>query len=103
MDESQTIASSKKTYARLFLLGNPLTRGNLAGDECATTPSFQAESYASGTKASSKAYEIDEVSHKAMVDMGFRRTYGPVKQNNADNSIKRVVSRYSRIYTGQLL
>ena len=103
MDESQTIASSKKTYARLFMLGNPIARGNLAGDECATMPSFQVEVYASGAKASSKVYEIDEISHKAMVSMGFRRTYGPVKQNNSDNSIKRVVSRYSRMYTGQLL
>ena len=73
------------------------------GDECATTPSFQSESYATGSKASSKAYEIDDASHKAMVGMGFRRIYGPVRQNNADNSIKRVVSRYSRIYTGTLL
>ena len=54
-DESQTIASNKKVYARLFLLGNPTSRGNLEGDECATTPSFQSESYAAGSKASSKA------------------------------------------------
>lgn len=103
MDESQTIASGKKVFARLFMLGNPMTKSNLAGDECATTPSFQSESYAVGSKASSKAYEIDDASHKAMVGMGFRRIYGPVRQNNADNSIKRVVSRYSRIYTGTLL
>lgn len=103
MDESQTIASTKKTYARLFLLGSPTARSNLEGDECATMPSFQVESYASGAKGSSKAYDIDAVSHETMVSMGFRRTYGPVKQSNADNSIKRVVSRYSRIYTGTLL
>lgn len=102
-DESQTVASNKRVYARLFLLGNPTSRGNLEGDECATTPSFQSESYATGSKASSKAYEIDDASHKAMVAMRFRRIYGPVRQNNADNSIKRVVSRYSRIYTGTLL
>ena len=101
-DESQTIASNKKVYARLFLLGNPTSRGDLEGDECATT-TFQSESYATGSKASSKAYEIDDASHKAMVNMGFRRTYGPTRQNNADNSIKRVISRYSRIYTGTLL
>lgn len=103
MDESQTIASTKKTYARLFLLGSPTVRSNLEGDECATMPSFQVESYASGAKGSSKAYDIDAVIHETMVGMGFRRTYGPVKQSNADNSIKRVVSRYSRIYTGTLL
>ena len=103
MDNSQTIASTKKAYAKLLMLGNPTSRGDLEGDECATIPSFQSESYASGTKALSKVYEIDNVSHKAMTDMGFRRAYGPVLQNNADNSIKRVVSRYSRIYTGTLL
>lgn len=103
MDNSQTIASTKKAYAKLLMLGNPASRGDLEGDECATIPSFQSESYASGTKALSKVYEIDNVSHKAMTDMGFRRAYGPVLQNNADNSIKRVVSRYSRIYTGTLL
>ena len=103
MDNSQTIASSKKTYAKLLMMGNPTSRSDLEGDECATMLSFQSESYASGTKSSSKAYEIDAVSHQAMVDMGFQRIYGPEMQNNADNSIKRVVSRYSRIYTGQLL
>ena len=103
MDKSQTIASTKKTYARLLMLGNPTANSDLEGDECATTPSFQVESYASGTKALSKAYEIDDVSHKAMVGMGFRRTYGPKTQNNAEDNIKRVVSRYSRIYTGTLL
>lgn len=104
MEKSQTIASTKKTYARLLMLGNPTTNSDLEGDECATMPSFQVESYASsGTKSLSKAYEIDSASHKTMVGMGFRRTYGPEPQNNAEDSIKRVVSRYSRIYTGQLL
>ena len=28
-DESQTVASNKRVYARLFLLGNPTSRGNL--------------------------------------------------------------------------
>lgn len=103
MDESQTIASSKKKYARLFMLGNSMAKSDLEGNECATMPTFQVESYASGANSLSKAYEIDENSHKAMVGMGFRRIYGPEKQSNADNSIKRVVSRYSRIYTGTLL
>lgn len=48
-------------------------------------------------------YQIDDASHKAMVSMGFQRTYGPEQQQNADNSIKRVISRYSRVYTGELL
>lgn len=32
MDESQTIASTKKTYARLFLLGNPIARSKSRGE-----------------------------------------------------------------------
>lgn len=103
MDDSQTIASSKKVYAKLLMLGNPLQNSDLEGNECSTILSFQSESYASGTKALSKVYEIDSVSHQAMVNMGFRRIYGPELQNNADGSIKRVVSRYSRVYTGKLL
>lgn len=103
MDKSQTIASTKKAYARLLMLGNPTVNSDLEGDECATMLSFQAESYASGTKDLSKVYEIDGASHKAMISMGFRRAYGPELLNNAEGSIKRVVSRYSRIYTGQLL
>ena len=85
MEKSQTIASGKTKYARLFIL------------------SFQTESYASGTKALSTAYEIDSKSHQAMVSMGFRRTYGPEEVANSEKSFKRIISRYSRIYTGQLL
>lgn len=104
MDKSQTIASTKKAYARLLMLGNTTRNSDLEGDECATLISFQTESYASGANDLSKVYdEIDEASHKAMVGMGFRRIYGPELQNNAENSIKRVVSRYSRTYTGQFL
>lgn len=103
MERSQTIASGKKTYARLFMMGNPTSRSDLEGDECATIPAFQVDCFASGTKALSKLYEIDDVSHKAMVEMGFRRTYGPELTGNVDDSIKRVVSRYNRVYTGTLL
>lgn len=103
MEKSQTIASGKKTYARLFMMGNPMSRSNLEGDECATIPAFQVDCFASGTKALSKVYGIDDASHKAMVGMGFRRIYGPELMGNADDSIKRVISRYNRVYTGTLL
>lgn len=103
MEKSVTIASTKKKYARLFLMGNPTQSTSLEGHECATTLSFQAESYASGTKDLSKTYEIDGVSHEAMVSMGFRRTYGPEEVENSEKSFKRIISRYSRVYTGQLL
>lgn len=101
MQASSSIASTP--FARLLMVGNPTSRSDLAGDEVATTLSFQAESYASGTYGITDAYQIDEASHQAMIDMGFRRSYGPELVDNADISIKRVISRYTRTYTGLLL
>lgn len=103
MSQSGTLASNKTKYARIFMMGNPTRDGDLEGDECSTIPAFQVDSFAKGTRALSEVYAIDDVSHKAMVGMGFRRTYGPELLENSDSTIKRVVSRYSRVYTGQLL
>lgn len=103
MSQSGTLASNKTKYARIFMMGNQGNAWDLEGDECSTIPAFQVDSFAKGTKALSEVYAIDDVSHKAMVSMGFRRTYGPELIENADSTIKRVVSRYSRVYTGQLL
>ena len=103
MSQSGTLASNKTKYARIFMMGNPTRDGDLEGDECSTIPAFQVDSFAKGTKALSEVYAIDDVSHKAMVDMGFKRNYGPELLENSDSTIKRVVSRYSRVYTGQLL
>ncbi len=103
MSQSGTLASDKTKYARIFMLGNPGNAWDLEGDECATMPSFQVDSFAKGTKALSEVYDIDDVSHKCMISLGFRRNYGPELIENADSNIKRLVSRYNRIYTGQLL
>lgn len=102
MSQSGTLASNKTKHARIFMMGNPGNAWDLEGDECATMPSFQVDSFAKGTKALSEVYAIDDVSHKAMVGMGFRRSYGPELIENSDSTIKRVVSRYSRVYTGYL-
>lgn len=102
MSQSGTLASNKTKYARIFMMGNLTRDGDLEGDECSTIPAFQVDSFAKGTKALSEVYVIDDVSHRAMVGMGFRRTYGPELLENSDSTIKRVVSRYSRVYTGQL-
>lgn len=102
-ERSQTLAAGKTMYAQLFLMGNLGTRWDIEGDEVATIPSFQVDCFSTGSKAVAKVYQIDDASHKAMVSMGFQRTYGPEQQQNADNSIKRVISRYSRVYTGELL
>lgn len=90
-------------YMRLLYLGGIHNAGDIYGNEAAITISFQVESFANGTKALSKAYEMDTKSHKSMVGMGFRRTYQDLVENQADSRIKRVVSRYSRVYTGYLL
>ena len=103
MEDSATLASSKAKYATLKLLGNPTTNSDLEGDECATTISFQTDCYAKETKGASIAYSIDSASHAAMLSMGFRRTYGAELIASTDSKIKRVVSRYSCIYTGKLL
>lgn len=91
---------SKFPYARLLLMGLPTADQNLDGDECATAPSFQVESFAQGNKALSSVYAIDAASHEAMVSMGYYRTYGPSLIANADSNIKRLISRYRSIYTG---
>lgn len=103
MDGSETNASGKKAYAQLLMLGNTTTRSDLEGDECATMPSFQVNCFTSGGKAITKVYELDDVSHQAMAGMGFQRTYGPEPMFFGDSGIKKLVSRYSRIYTGTLL
>lgn len=101
MDNSTLIA--RAPYAQLKYMGGPINSGTLEGDEGSTLISFQAESFADGQKALKRVYQIDEVSHQAMVGMGFRRTYGPELVENADKNIRRCVSRYSMIYTGKTL
>lgn len=101
MEDSTNIAETP--YASLKLLGASGARWDLEGDECATWPTFQTDSYASGQKALTMAYEIDEECHKAMTDMGFRRYNGPRETPNIDSRIKRVTSQYRMLYTGNLL
>lgn len=88
-------------YARLFPIGNQTFRSDLTGNECATVPAYQIDLFAKGKYALKNVYELDEVSHNAMVEMGFHRTYGPEPIENAENTIKRLVSRYSRTYCGE--
>lgn len=89
-------------YMRMMYLGGITTRTDLEGNESAMNISFQIESFANGSNSLSKVYQMDDASHKCMVGMGFRRTYQNLIENS-DSKIKRVVSRYSRVYTGQLL
>lgn len=101
MEQSAVIAHTP--YICLYQIGNPGARWDLEGDECATNPSYQVDSFASGQKALTKAYEIDEASHKILTSLGFRRTYGPEPLRNIDSKIKRITSRYTMLYAGKLL
>lgn len=99
MDMSATIA--KAPYARIFMMGNPTNGSDLQGNETSTRVSFQCECFAKGQTAIQDVYDLDEKSHEIMVGLGFRRTFGAELITNAESEIKRVVSRYSRVYTGQ--
>lgn len=102
VDENDIIAGFPAV--RLLYLGGPLYDGDIEGDECATTISFQVESYATGPNklvAQKSAWDLDAVCHGLMTDLGFRRSYQNLVSTN-DSNVKRVVSRYSRIYTGEL-
>ena len=98
MENKQTISTFP--YANMRLMGTPTASSDLNGNEGAIMPSVQIDLYTNGNKALSKAYDIDSVSHEAMVSMRFRRTYGSSLVDNADNSIKRLTSRYERILGG---
>lgn len=97
MDASKT--PGKYPYARMQCIGSVLTNGDLEGDEASNTITFQIDSFATGNKALTKVYELDSISHEAMVNMYFRRTYQG-ETPNSDGTIKRVTSRYTRIITG---
>lgn len=102
MDQPTQI--EKKPFARLFMMGSPVRQADLDGNEISTSISFQAESYGTGRKALDDAYKIDSASHQAMVNMGFERYYGPeLIQSNNEPLVRRVISRYQRIYTGYFL
>lgn len=84
-------------YASLYFLSVPGNSYDLEGDEGAVMPTLQVDIYTNGQRALTKAYEIDEISHSALVGMGYRRTYGCELIQSTDPSIKRLVSRYSRV------
>lgn len=95
MENSSVINSLP--YASLYFLGLPGNSYDLEGDEGTVMPTLQVDIYTNGQRALTKAYEIDEISHSALVGMGYRRTYGCELIQSTDPSIKRLVSRYSRV------
>lgn len=95
MENSATV--SKLPYASMYFQGIPTSGSTLEGGEAAVTPSVQIDIYTNGQRALTKAYEIDEVSHAALLSIGYTRSYGPELIQNVDPSIKRLTSRYSRL------
>lgn len=95
MENSATV--SKLPYASMYFQGLPTSGSALEGGEAAVTPSVQIDIYTNGQRALTKAYEIDEVSHAALLSLGYTRSYGPELIQNIDPSIKRLTSRYSRL------
>lgn len=94
MKNSGTI--SKTPYASCVFNGIPGTNWDLDGDEGAVEPTIQIDIFTSGQKDVSQAYEIDEVSHKILGKLGFRRRSGPTPTWNIDPSITRITSVYYR-------
>lgn len=88
---------SRMPYASMYFQGLPTSGSTLDGGEAAVTPSVQIDIYTNGQRALTKAYEIDEVSHAALLSLGYTRSYGPELIQNVDPSIKRLTSRYSRL------
>lgn len=96
MENSSVV--SVMPYASLYFLGVPGNSYDLEGDEGTVMPTLQVDIYTNGQKALTKAYEIDEISHSTLVGMGYRRIYGCELIQSTDPSIKRLVSRYARVW-----
>lgn len=84
-------------YASLFFLGLPSAGIALEGGELGVSPTAQVDIYTTGQRALSIAYEIDDVSHNTLLEMGFQRNYGPELIQSTDPSVKRLTSRYERV------
>lgn len=95
MENSSVV--SVMPYASLYFLGVPGNSYDLEGGEGTVMPTLQVDIYTNGQRALTKAYEIDEISHSTLIGMGYRRIYGCELIQSTDPSIKRLVSRYSRV------
>ena len=97
MENSTVVA--ELPAATLYFQGLPTTDSDLMGAEASITPTVQVDVYAKGQRALTQAYQIDEVSHGVLNGVyGFRRSYGPELIQSTDPSIKRLTSRYTRLF-----
>lgn len=93
-----SVTPSKFPYCSLYFLGVPGDTYTLEGDEGTVSPTLQVDIYTTGQKSLSQAYEIDDISHKTLIQMGYRRNYGPELDKNTDPSIKHLINRYTRVW-----
>ena len=97
MENSTVVA--ELPAATLYFQGLPTSDSDLIGTEASITPTVQVDVYTKGQRALTQAYEIDEVSHGVLNGVyGFRRSYGPELIQSTDPSIKRLTSRYTRLF-----
>lgn len=97
MENSTVVA--ELPAATLYFQGLPTTDSDLMGAEASITPTVQVDVYTKGQRALTQAYEIDAVSHSVLNGVyGFRRSYGPELIQSTDPSIKRLTSRYTRLF-----
>lgn len=96
MENSNTV--SKLPYANMYFMGMPTAGSVLEGGETGINSTLQVDVYTKGQRSLSEAYEIDQLSHSALVGMGYTRSYGPELLQNIDPSIKRLSSRYTRVW-----
>ena len=97
MENSTVVA--ELPAATLYFQGMPTSDSDLIGAEASITPTVQVDVYTKGQRALTQAYEIDEVSHSVLNGVyGFRRSYGPELIQSTDPSIKRLTSRYTRLF-----
>lgn len=96
MENSTTVAQIPA--ATLFFNGIPGNTWDLEGDESTVIPTLQVDIYTKGQRALTQAYEIDAVSHETLTRMGFRRVTGAELIQSTDPSIKRLISRYTRVW-----
>ena len=96
MENSTTVA--KLPAATLYFQGLPTSASDLEGNESSVMPTVQVDIYTKGQRALTEAYSIDELSHSALVGMRFRRSYGPELIQSTGPSIKRLTSRYTRLF-----
>lgn len=95
---SYTETQAKFPYFYVSMVGMPTMDKDLEGDEASILLSIQCESFANGNGALNKAFKIDSLSHQEMINMGFAREFGAQEMMNSDKTIKRVVSRYTRVF-----